>query len=96
MPSGVRQPLPWEDRAPEMTRHDLEARPVVEGVEVRTASALVGRRTAVDDTGRRGAEGAAAWVFDALQREGDITASRDDVRDRVNRARETCRRKRED
>lgn len=95
--AGLRQPFPWETCGATRVRPVLAPRPPTEeATEVKAAAAYVGRPSEGEDAPRRGAEGAAQWVYDCLRR--DPTAPTPDyeaIRARVSQAREITRRKKE-
>lgn len=84
---GLRIPHAWEaDQTPRKVETDVDTRVSVDSVEMRAARRFVDTAESDPNRRRRGASGAADWVHREMTRQG-ITVTRDQVRDRVNRAR---------
>lgn len=93
---GLRIPLPWEaDQTPRKVSTDLDPVDSSESTELRAARAFSAGMAREDDANRtrRGAAGAAGWVYDWMSNNG-ISTTRDAVRDRVNTARRNAALKR--
>ena len=97
MPSGVRVPLPWESDQ-NLRKVVTDLAPVVdnqESTELRAARRYCNGLLEDEDPNkrRRGATGAANWVYSWMTDNG-INTTREAVRDRVNQARRVTAAKR--